>query len=326
LSTPIDRMNELLKGRGMSRRTFVKRAALAAAASSVILPAARALAEPPEAEGRKARGIKGKHDLVVAKGSDPAEITRKAIEAMGGMKRFVKPGAVVLIKPNIGFDRVPEQAGTTNPAVMAALVALCYAAGAKRVNVFDRPCNDRKRCYDRSGIRAACEAKGAKVYFVEGWNAVRAKLPYESPMAGWPVFRDAVECDALINVPIIKHHDLTELTLSMKNFMGVCLGDRGEIHGGIGRKLADLTDFLKPELTVIDAWRVLTANGPSGGDLKDVATRKTVIVGTDPVLADAFAAEFAGVKPGDVPYIAEASARKIGSADLKAARIRTLGG
>jgi len=326
LKTALDRLEGVLQGRGVSRRTFLARCARAAAASSLALPAARALAEPPEAGPREGAGAKGKHDLVVAKGSDPGAITRKAIEAMGGMRRFVKPGAVVVVKPNMAWDRVPEQAGNTNPAVMAALVALCLEAGAKRVNVFDRPCNDRKRVYDRSGIKAAVEEKGAKVYFVDDWNAVKAKFASESPMAGWPLFRDAVECDTLINVPVLKHHDLTELTLSMKNLMGVCLGDRGEIHGGIGAKLADLTAFLKPDLTVIDAFRVLTAHGPSGGDLKDVAARKTVIVGTDFVLADAFAADFAGVSPANVPYIAEASTRGYGSADLKGARIRSLGG
>jgi uncharacterized protein (DUF362 family) len=320
-----ERIESLLDSRGVSRRTFLSRCAQVAAAGSLLVPAARALAEPPPAGPRKARGARGAHDLVVAKGNDPAENTRKAIEAIGGMKQFVKPGAVVVVKPNMAWDRVPEQAGNTNPAVVATVVSMCLAAGAKRVNVFDRPCNDRKRCYDRSGIKAAAEAKGAKVYFVDDWNAVAAKFPYESPMAGWPVFRDAVECDTLINIPILKHHGLTGLTLSMKNFMGVCLGDRGDIHEGIGRRLADMTDFLKPDLTIIDAYRVLTDHGPSGGSLKDVATRKTVIVGTDPVLADAYAAEFMGSKPLDIPFIAEGAARKVGSADLKAAKIRTLG-
>jgi uncharacterized protein (DUF362 family) len=325
MSKDYDGLEGLLESRDMSRRAFVGRCAQAAAGAALsgLLMAARpALAA---SSGRKKTRAKGNHDLVVVKGDDPAAIVRKAVEAMGGMGKFVKKGAVVVIKPNMAWDRTPEQAGNTNPAIMAELVAMCIAVGARRVNVFDRPCNTAKRCYDNSGIREAAESKGAKVYYVDEWNAVKAKFGYESPMADWPVFRDAVECDTFINVPIVKHHDLTGVTLSMKNLMGICLGNRGNIHDGIGRKLADVTDFIKPDLTIIDAYRVLTAHGPSGGDLADVALRKTVIVGTDPVLSDAYAAELFGLKPLDVPYIAEGVARKLGSADLKAAKIRSIG-
>jgi uncharacterized protein (DUF362 family) len=237
------------------------------------------------------------------------------------MKKFVKKGATVVIKPNMAWDRTPEQAGNTNPAVVAALVEMCFQAGAKRVNVFDRPCDNAKRVYDVSGIKAAAEAKGAKVFFVDDWNLVKMNPGYDSPMKDWPVFKEAVECDTFINVPVLKHHGLTQLTLSMKNMMGVCLGNRGEIHGGIGRKLVDVTDFISPDLTVIDAYRILKANGPSGGNLADVEKRGTVIVGTDPTLSDAYAARFFGVKPLDIPYIAEAAKRKYGKADPAAAKI-----
>jgi uncharacterized protein (DUF362 family) len=308
----------------LTRRAFVRQSALAAGALAGAGFPWSAIAAVTATPGRPGRKVRTPHDLVVAKGDDPAANTRKAVEALGGMRQFVKPGAVVVIKPNMAWDRAPEQAGNTNPAVVAELVALCLAAGAKRVNVFDRSCDAAKRCYDTSGIRAAAEARGAKVYFVDDWNAVQASFDYASPLSGWSVFRDAVECDTFINVPVLKHHELTGVTLSMKNLMGVCLGDRGRIHDNIGRKLADITDFIKPDLTVIDAHRVLTAHGPSGGKLADVALRKTLIAGTDPVLADAFAADFFGKRPLDVPYIAEAAARGQGRADLAKASIRRL--
>ncbi|MFH1752596.1 MAG: DUF362 domain-containing protein, partial [Candidatus Omnitrophota bacterium] len=194
-------------------------AGLAALAGGAYLPW-RAKAEDPAVSGRRKKGIKGDHDLVVAQGSDPYRMTVKAIEKMGGMGRFVKKGDTVVVKPNMAWDRTVEQAANTNPLVVAALVELCYKAGAKRVNVFDRTCNSAERCYINSGIKKAAEEKNAKVYFVDDWNYVKARFSYKSLMDGWPIYRDAVECDTLINVPVLKDHGLANLTLSMKNFMG----------------------------------------------------------------------------------------------------------
>jgi len=271
--------------------------------------------------GRTSRRIKGLHDLVVCRGDDPAAITRDAVAGIGGMSRFVRPGDTVVIKPNIGWDRAPEYAANTNPAVVAALVEMCVTAGARRVNVFDISCNSPQRCYENSGIQQAALGKGAHVYFCDKWNFVKAGFKHDSEMRDWPVFRDAVECDVFINVPVLKHHGLTGLTLSMKNLMGVCGGARGLMHFNIDKKLADMTEFIAPDLTVIDAYRVLIRNGPTGGSLEDVALRKTVVCGTDPCLCDAYAARFAGQEPLSVSYIKEAAGRGIGSADLAGADI-----
>jgi len=312
----------------LDRRAFLKLAVGTAAVSGLagILPASSAQAVPKDAgpNGRKGLGVKGKHDLVVIKGEDPAANVRKAVDEMGGMNRFVKKGSTVVVKPNMAWDRTPEQAGNTNPAVVGELVAMCFEAGAKKVNVFDRSCEDKKRVYDVSGIKAAAEAKGAKVYFVEDWMEVKARFAKKAAMSDWPVFRDAIECDTFINVPILKHHGLANITASMKNLMGICLGNRGNIHQDIGNKLVDMTMFIKPDLTVIDAYRMLMANGPQGGDLKDVKVAKTVAVGTDPTLCDTWSAKFWGIDPMEVPNIAAAAARKYGSTNLKKARIREL--
>ncbi|MFA5100316.1 MAG: DUF362 domain-containing protein [Candidatus Omnitrophota bacterium] len=263
--------------------------------------------------GRKKRVISTDHDLVKVKGKDPGAITRRAIEGLGGMSRFVKKGGVVVIKPNIGWDRAPETGADTNPDVVAALVEMCYAAGAKRVNVFDNPCNNPQRSYENSGIKRAAEAKGAKVYYMDSWNFVKAQFPYDSPMEGWPVYRDAIECDTFINVPVLKHHGLTGLTLAMKNLMGVCGGMRGQIHFNIGRKLVDMADFIKPELTVIDGYRYLTRNGPTGGNLGDVEDLQSVIASADITLADVYASRLAGKDPNSISYIANAIERGFGS-------------
>ena len=257
----------------------------------------------------------------MVKGEDPYVITVKAMEALGGMEKFVKKNSTVLIKPNIGWDRSPEQAGNTNPYVVAALIDMCFKAGAKRVNVFDKTCNDAKRCYENSGIEKIAKEKGANVYFPDDWNILKANFNYKSPMEGWPVYRDALECDTFINVPVLKHHGLTGLTLSMKNLMGICSGQRGMMHFDIGTKLAHLTDFIKPDLNVIDAYRVLLRNGPTGGDLADVMAMKTVIAGTDPVLCDSYAAKLMEKDPLSISYINQGVKLNLGSADIDKADI-----
>ncbi|NTV28673.1 MAG: DUF362 domain-containing protein [Candidatus Omnitrophica bacterium] len=283
-----------------------------------------AFAETASAEPRRPRNIDTRHDLVAVKGADPYRNTVAAIEALGGMELFVRKGDVVVVKPNIGWDRTPEQAANTDPAVVAALVELCYRCGARRVNVFDVTCNDQRRCYENSGIQSAAKEKGAQVYFPDNWNVVKAHFPYASQMEGWSLLRDAVVCDTFINVPVLKHHGLTGLTLSMKNLMGVCTGIRGMIHVDIGKKLVDLVDFIRPELTVIDATRFLSRNGPSGGNIDDVVRMDTVLASKDPVLADAYASTLVGRDPLSITYIKEAAERKLGQSDIARSKVSTL--
>jgi len=309
----------------MTRKRFLKLCGIgigSMALNSALFKAA--LGKDEVSAGRQVKRIKALHDLAVVKGEDPYAITVKAVEALGGMEKFVKRNSTVLIKPNIGWDRSPEQAGNTNPYVVAALVEMCFKAGAKRVNVFDRTCNDQKRCYENSGIEKAAKGKGANVYFPDDWNIVKASFNYKSPMERWPVYRDALECDTFINVPVLKHHGLTGLTLSMKNLMGICSGSRGLMHFDIGTKLAHLTDFIKPDLNVIDAYRVLLRNGPTGGDLADVMIMKTIIAGTDPVLCDSYAAKLMDKDPLSVSYISQAVKFNLGNADITSADILTI--
>ncbi len=311
--------------RRLSRRDFIKLSVSLLA----LLPFSKGLLRPllaqePSFNGRPKRIIKAKHDLVVVEGKDPYTMTVKAIEAIGGMGIFVKKNAVVGIKPNISCDRTPKQAANTNPEVVAALVDLCFKVGAKRVNVFDLPGGDPRRNYAYSGIEKAAAEKGAHVYFPASWDVIKAHFPYESPMEGWPISRDAIECDTFINVPILKHHSLTRLTLSMKNLMGICAGDRAPMHQNFARNLVDLTDFINPELTVVDAFRVLIRNGPMGGNLEDVVYKNKVLVSTDPTLADMFACSIVDVDPQTVPYLKHAIQRKFGITDIANADIAVL--
>lgn len=318
-------MFEKLPKRKISRKKFIKLCGIGA--GSLALNSALfkfVFGQDDNFNGRVVEKVKGLRDLVVVKGEDPYVMTIRAIGEMGGMEKFVKKNSIVLIKPNIGWDRSPEQAANTNPQVVGALVDMCFKAGAKRVNIFDRPCNEAKRCYKNSGIEKIAREKGANVYFPDDWNIVKAKFNYKSPMEGWPVYRDALECDTFINVPVLKQHILTRLTLSMKNLMGVCSGNRGLMHFGISTRLAHLTDFIKPDLTVIDAYKVLMKNGPTGGNLADVMDMKTLIAGTDPVLCDSYAAKLMGKGPLSIGYIDQAVKHGLGNADITKADILTV--
>jgi len=309
-----------------SRRLFIRAAILLLASFSLLknfIPGAWA-ESGKKISPRKKRTAATLHDLVVVRGESPGAITQRAVEALGGMSRFVRKGDVVVIKPNIGWDRAPEYAANTNPEVVASLIRLCRAAGAKRVKVFDNTCNQAALCYSTSGIADAVSKAGGRISYVNKEKFIPALFPAGSAMEEWPIYLDAVECDCFINVPVAKHHSLAKLTLSMKNLMGVCGGNRGMIHWNMEQKLAELTKFINPDLTVIDAYRILLQHGPTGGSLEDVKAAKTVIAGTDPVLADSYAATLFSMNPRDIGYIRVAEKLKIGTAEISKANIKTI--
>lgn len=258
--------------------------------------------------------------LAVVQGDSPVAITREAIAALGGMKRFVAKGDKVVIKPNIGWDRTPELAACTNPEVVRTLVELCFDAGAKEVTVMDNTINQAQRCYARSGIAEAAKAAGAKAPYVNPFRLKKMALRGEW-LKDWEVYTDFVEADKLINVPIAKHHSLSRLTLGMKNWLGAIGGSRNQLHQRLDEAMVDLAAFFKPELTVLDAYRILFRNGPQGGRVSDTKLQKSIVAGTDPVAVDALGASFFDLEPGDLPYLSLAQKRGLGQADLEKIRV-----
>lgn len=259
--------------------------------------------------------------VAVAEGQDYAGITRSVVNAFGGMGRFVKKGNAVVIKPNMGWDRKPEQAATTHPVVVRTIAEECLKAGAKKVKVFDNPCNDMRRSYENSGIPAALkDLKDVEVRYMDEdkYRKVNIKGRF---LKEWEIYGDALSADVIINAPIAKHHSLTGLTLACKNMMGIMGGNRGYIHRQIEDALADLNTFVKSHLVIIDATRILTAHGPTGGSLKDVKVLNKVIASTDMVAADAYATGLFGMKPGDISITATAAKRGLGEIDLTKVKV-----
>jgi uncharacterized protein (DUF362 family) len=263
--------------------------------------------------------------LTVVHGPDPAAITRAAIDALGGMAAFVSAGYDVIIKPNICTDyHPPEYASTTNPTVVATLVTMCLEAGAKRVRVMDYPFGGTATsAYATSGIGDAVEAAGGEMQVMIPSKYTWADIPEGRDITKVQIYPDILEADLLINVPIAKDHGSTRLTLGGKNLMGVIL-DRGMMHMNLGQRIADLTSLVRPPLTVIDAVRILTANGPTGGDLADVKQLDTVIASRDIVAADAYATTLFGLTGNDIGYITASADMGLGTMDLSSIDIQEI--
>jgi uncharacterized protein (DUF362 family) len=257
--------------------------------------------------------------LVAVEGESPAAITKEAIAMLGGMKRFVGKGDKVVIKPNIGWDRTPEMAACTNPEVVRTLVELVLDAGAKKAIVIDNTTNQAKRCYVRSGIQEAVKQAGGDMLFVDDYRVKKTALK-GAWLKEWDVLLDVVEADKIINVPIAKHHSLCRLTMGMKNWLGAIGGARNQLHQDLDKAVVDLAAFFKPELTVLDAYRILVRNGPQGGRISDTQLLKTVVAGTDPVAADAMGATFFEVAPRELPYLRLARERGLGEFELEKVR------
>lgn len=264
-------------------------------------------------------------DLVVGRGGEPEELVRRSLAALGGLERFVKPGANVIIKPNICVAyNTYEYAATTNPWVVAALVKLALAAGAGRVRVLDYPFGGTpEEAYSRSGIQEQVLAAGGEMEIMSKFKFVSTDIPAGLDLRQSDIYDDVLQADVLINVPIAKHHSLARLTLGMKNLLGV-IWDRPEIHWDLGQRVADLSSRVRPMLTVIDAVRILTANGPTGGNLDDVKQLDTIIASPDIVAADSYGATLFGMKPGDLAYIQAATAMGLGRSDLPNLKIEEL--
>ena len=307
----------------LSRRDFLHWAALgagAAAGSSLLA----ACGESSSASGGVTRlppptPAPGIAYLSVARGGDdPEELVRRAVAAIGGMERFVPKGSDVLVKPNAcTAGRSYEYAATTNPWVVAAVVRMCREAGADRVRVYDHPFGGTaEQAFADSGIAEQAEAAGGELEYPAAMKYLAADMPASRQLKRAHFHDGVLGADVLINVPILKHHSLAQLTIGMKNLLGT-VRDRPVLHTALNQNLVDLNRFLLPTLTIVDAVRILKANGPTGGNLDDVQRLDAVIATHDPVAADAYAATLFGWEdPERLGYVKIGAESGIGRSDL----------
>jgi uncharacterized protein (DUF362 family) len=297
----------------MKRRDFFRKGLSAGVAASATLAFGnleKLFAVPPKFPGLA-------YDLVAVRNGEPEAMFDKAIESLGGMGTFVKKDQKVVVKPNIGWDVSPERAGNTNPALIKRIIEHCFGAGAKEVYVFDNTCDAWNKCYKTSGIEEAAKAAGAKVvpgnsesYYQEVTISKGIKLKKAK------VHELILQSDVFINVPVLKHHSSADLSIAMKNLMGV-VWDRMFWHrNDLHQCIADYTTHRKPDLNVIDGYRVMMKNGPRGVSVNDAVEYKTLILSNDIVAADAAATKVFGSEPEDIGYIVKAAELGVGTYNL----------
>jgi uncharacterized protein (DUF362 family) len=304
----------------ITRRQFIK-----SAAAAVTLPTL--FSNGPFFYGSLAHAA-GEADLVIANKGIPSQLLQAAMAPLGGMGRFVKKGQRVVIKANIAWARTPEQACTNNPELFSALIKMCYEAGAKRVAIWDHTCDNYQFTFSRSGLKEAAQKSGADIFSGHGRNVYKqVEVPKGKKLKTAEVLRDVLEGDVFINFPIPKHHFATELTLGLKNLIGI-VWDMEQLHKiDLHQCIADINTIRKPDLVVMDAIRILTTNGPKGpGKTEDIGE---VIASTDIVAPDAYAATFfkhpktgKPFKPEEIRFVKNAYELGLGEINLSKVRVK----
>ena len=301
----------------LTRRQLIKGAAAAA-----VLPKMFFVGGPTTAYAA------GEADLVIAQQGTPTQLLQAALAPLGGMGRFVKKGQRVVIKANIAWARTPEQACTNNPELLSALIKQCYQAGAKRVAVWDHTCDNYQFCFARSGLKKTTQDAGADIFSGHGRNVYKnIPIPKGKKLKNVEYLQDVLDTDVFINFPIPKQHFATELTLGMKNLMGV-IWDMEQLHKiDLHQCIADINTVRKPDLVVVDAIRILTTNGPKGpGDTVDIGE---VAASTDIVAVDAYTAPYfknpktgSPFKPGEIRFVQNAYDMGMGEINLSKVRMK----
>jgi uncharacterized protein (DUF362 family) len=304
----------------MKRRDFIRKSVAASIASGAMFSMGKW-------NSVMAAGSLGSlpFDMVAVKNSDPVTMFSAGIAALGGISNFVKPGQTVVVKPNIGWDAVPERAANTNPELVGRIVKLCIDAGAKQVMVFDNTCDEWTRCYKNSGIEKAVKDNGGQIVTGKLENHYRqVDIPSGVVLRNAKVHQLILDSDVFINVPVLKNHGGAQMSLTMKNLMGM-VWDRRFFHANdLHQCIADIATYRKPDLNVVDGFRVMKRNGPRGVSVDDVVEMKYQILGQDMVAADTAATKIFGIETDRVQHIAMAEKLGVGTTDLETLNIKRI--
>jgi uncharacterized protein (DUF362 family) len=257
--------------------------------------------------------------MSIVKGSDRIKTVDKAIELLGGIERFVKPGETVAIKPNVAFASPPMLGATARPELVAEVVRLCYSRGrAKQVYVADNPINDPSSCFMLSGIGKAAKQAGAEVILPKNHLFKNTTLAGGRLIKNWPIFFGPFEkIDKLIGIAPVKHHQRSGASMTMKNWYGLLGGRRNIFHQDINTIIAELAMMVSPTLVILDGTEVMMTNGPTGGSISDLRRADTLIASTDCVAADSYGCSLLDLKVSDLPYLAKAERADAGTTDYE---------
>jgi len=268
----------------------------------------------PVREGRPTLGV-------ASRGESVKDKVRAAVEAVGGMRKFVKVGAKVLLKPNAAFSQPPEVGANTNPEVVVAVAELCYEAGAEEVLIVEHTIDRPPLVFEVNGMAEAAKRAGAKLVPANNRGMYRrVDIPRGRRIKWDEVARQVFEVDTIINLPVCKVHSASGVSLGLKNLMGLNW-NRGRFHAlGLHQCIADLATVIRPHLTILDATRCLLTGGPRGPG--KVVERGVIVAGLDPVAVDAFGCRLLGRRPQDIGYIRIAHEMGLGEMNLERALIK----
>jgi uncharacterized protein (DUF362 family) len=312
----------------MDRRQFIRHMALTGATATGALAAGLFLWERQhfvpgfgEKSGISLPDFAGEisrtqNQLAIAHGTDRIQTTRAALDALGGMKRFVQKGDVVMLKPNVAFDRPPALAATTHPDSLRAVAQLVLEAGARKVVVADNPINSPAGCFLKSGLSAVADELNLELIYPEQSAFTELQMDGEI-LRHWPLFHRPFEkADKVIGIAPCKDHNLCSASMTMKNWYGLLGGRRNQFHQHIHSIISDFALMIKPTLVVLDGMHVLMSNGPTGGRLSDVKEMGTVVAGTDMVSVDSYGyTHLLGRDIANLEYIHKAHNRGLGNMD-----------
>jgi uncharacterized protein (DUF362 family) len=310
-----------------TRRDFIKTGLALGASLPVIANLEKLFAADAPATNAAAAAapVAKKSILVAVRDGERAAMLDKAMAELGGMGAFVKKGQTVLVKPNIGWDSIPELGADTHPETVKRIIEMCQAAGAKSVSLFDNPCDQWQRCYANSGIEQVAKDTGAILVNGKDETLYReVEIPNGRKLHSAKVHSLVLDNDVFINVPVLKHHFGSVMTGCMKNLMGV-VWDRQFYHRtDLHQCIADLLTLKQPTLNILDAYAPMVRNGPRGKSADDLVVLRTLLVSTDIVAIDAAGAKLLDHQPSDVRHIALGAEMKLGTMDLEQVDVRRL--
>ncbi len=324
----------------MNRRDFLKKTAAIAALGTVLkltaadeIKAADKKVDDKKPEETKKNDAAKKPDIVAVRNGEPAAMFEAAMKELGGMKEFVRKDQTVVIKPNMAWDRPPEMGATTNPDLMEALLKSLKEVGVRKVYLIDTTCDNWKNCIKSSKMEEIAKKYDAEIVcgdtqrdqaFVDKWFLKNVEIKGAQKMKNVTINKLLKECDVFINVPILKNHGGATMTCCMKNMMGVVSKDmQMKIHqGGLHQCIAEVGSYRKPDLNIVDAYRVMTKRGPKGVDASDVKLLKTLMVGKDMVALDVLAAKLLEFPVDRIGHIKEGEKLGLGTSDISKLTIK----
>jgi len=314
----------------ISRREFIARSAKAGISIAAAAGVAGLLYETDAQKMfSTAETIKGLKDYSVApiagrtmsviSGSDRSLTVRKAIEVLGGIDRFVKPGETILLKPNVGFSRPPRICATSHPDIISEITRLCYEqAKAKKVYITDNPINDPTSCFEISQIAAAAQKNGAEIIMPKQSLFKPMTLDNGKLIRNWPfLYQPLANVDKVIGIAVVKDHARSGASMTMKNWYGLLGGGRNRFHTNINTIITELATLVKPTFVILDATEIMVSNGPTGGSTSDLKKTNMMLASCDQVAADSFGASLLDMKPYDLQYLLKAQELKLGTMDYQ---------